>query len=324
MNLALFALDAWLLVLALALLMWSMAMPALLRGSRNLDPEYRANRLLGYALAPWAIAWLTVVLAFLPTWLADSGWVADWCQSRNGNSLAACPMHGTTMTPEPLAPLLAMLVLLLGAVAVLRAGWMVHLAISIAARLRMVKQRSMNVDGLHVDVVVGDQALAIALCVPRCRVVVSQSVVERLDAREFRALLEHERAHLARGDAYAALILRIATMLLLPGARSALRKAWCLAAEQSCDRIAAYRTDATTLASALVKYARIPSLQPTPGALLSALDHADLAARVSTLLSPVYAIPVLSTRLRWWLCSSLPLAFVLHELGEFALLPLLP
>ncbi len=324
MHLALFAMDVWLAVLALALLATSLAMPALLAGSRHLDPEYRARRLLGYALAPWAIAWLTVVLAFLPTWLSASGWVTDWCLSRNAGSIAACPMHGAASSPDPVAPLLAMLTLLLGMVALLRAGWMVHLAVSIASRLKVVKVRSMQVDGLCVDVVAGDQALAIALCIPSCRVVVSEKVVDRLDAAEFRALLEHERAHLARGDAYASLVLGIATMLLLPTARRSLRCAWHLAVEQSCDRVAAYRTDATTLASALVKYARIPSAQLARVTLLSAIDQADLPARVTALLDPVSALPGASTRMRWWLCSSLPLAFILHELGEFVLLPLLP
>ena len=316
--------DVWLLVLALGLLASSLAMPALLAGSRFLDPEYRARRLLGYALAPWALAWLTVVLAFVPTWLSASGWVTDWCLSRNAGAVAACPMHGAASSPDPLAPLLAMLVLLLGSVALLRAGWMVHLAISIASRLKMVKLRSLRVDGLSVDVVSGDQALAIALCVPSCRVVVSEKVVDRLDASEFRALLEHERAHLARGDAYASLVLGIATMVLLPQARRDLRNAWHLAVEQSCDRIAAYRIDAPTLASALIKYARIPSTRVARGPLLSAIDQADLSARVTALLNPVSVTPVASTRLRWWLCSSVPLAFALHELGEFLLLPLVP
>lgn len=323
-QVALFAVDIWLLVLALALLSWSWAMPALLDGSRHLDPEYRARRLLGYALAPWAIAWLTVVLAFLPTWWSASGWVSDWCLSRNAGALAACPMHGAAGTPDSLAPMLAMLVLLLGAVALLRAGWMVHLAMSISRRLRMVRQRSIQVDGLRVDVVAGDQALAIALCIPSCRVVVTEKVVDCLDARELRALLEHERAHLARGDAYASLVLGIATMFLLPQARRELRNAWHLAVEQSCDRIAAYRIDATTLASALVKYARIPALPMARGTMLSAIDRTDLQTRVAALLQPTHAVALASTRLRWWLSSSLPLAFVLHELGEFVLLPLLP
>jgi Zn-dependent protease with chaperone function len=321
-HLALFVMDVWLLVLALALLASSMAMPALLEGSRHLGPEYRARRLLGYALAPWAIAWLTVALAFLPTWLSASGWVTDWCLSRHHGSIAACPMHGAADSPYPLAPLLAMLFLLLGAVALLRAGWMVHLAISVAGQLKMVKLRSMSVEGMRVDVVTGDKALALALCVPSCRIVVSERVVDRLEPPEFRALLEHERAHLRRGDAYAALVLGIATMCLLPAARQALRSAWHLAVEQSCDRVAAQRTDATTLASALVKYARIPSARLAKGTLLSAIDETDLTARVTALLDPVPATPAASTRLRWWLCSSLPLAFILHELGEFLLLPL--
>lgn len=322
MNLALFAIDVWLLVLALALLLWSQVIPNLIRNCRDLAPEARAGRLLAYALAPWAIAWLTVALAFAPTWLAATGWVTDWCLSRNAGSLAACPMHGVAANPAPAAPLLAMLFLLLGAVALMRAGWMIHLAISIARRLGMVKQRSLIVDGLRVDVVAGTQALAMALCVPSCRVVVSEEVVERLEAAEFRALIEHERAHLARGDAYATLVLGIATMLLLPRARDELRAAWRLAVEQSCDSIAAYRTNALTLASALLKYARLHTSRQPQAAMLSAFDEADLGARIRSLLHPHTGVALPSARLRWWLWASLPLAFTLHELGEFLLLPL--
>ncbi len=322
MHLALFAIDVWLLVLACALLLWSQAIPGLVQRSRYLGPEARARRLFGYALAPWAIAWLTVALAFAPTWLTASGWVGDWCLSRHAGSVAACPMHGAASDPDPLAPLLAMLALLLSAVALIRAGWMVHLAISIARRLGMVQQRSWIVDGLRVDVVAGDQALAMALCVPNCRVVVSEQVVECLEATEFRALIEHERAHLARGDAYASLVLGIATMFLLPRARAELRGAWRLAVEQSCDSIAAYRTNALTLASALLKYARLHTAALSQPAMLSAFDEADLGARIRSLLHPDTGVALPSTRLRWWLAASLPLAFTLHELGEFILLPL--
>lgn len=322
MHLALFAIDVWLLVLAVALLLWSQTIPTLVQGSRHLAPEARARRLFGYALAPWTIAWLTVALAFAPTWLAASGWVTDWCLSRHAGSVAACPMHGAASDPAPMAPLLAMLALLLSAVALMRAGWMVHLAISIASRLGMVKQRSWIVDGLRVDVVAGDQALAMALCVPNCRVVVSEQVVERLEPAELRALIEHERAHLARGDAYASLVLGIATMFLLPRAREELRAAWRLAVEQSCDGIAAYRTNPLTLASALLKYARLHAPRVPEPAMVSAFDEADLGARIRSLLHPESHVIKPSARMGWWLIASLPLAFTLHELGEFLLLPL--
>ena len=322
MHLALFAIDIWLLVLAIALVLWSQAIPALIRACRHLGPEARAGRLLGYALAPWAIAWLTVALAFAPTWAAASGWITDWCLSRNAGAIAACPMHGGAADPDLVAPLLAMLALLLSAVALLRAGWMVHLAISIASRLGMVKQRSQLIDGLRVDIVAGDQALAMALCVPKCRVVVSEQVVEQLEAAEFRALIEHERAHLARGDAYASLVLGIATMFLLPRAREQLRAAWRLAVEQSCDGIAAYRTDALTLASALLKYARMHRPRTLEPAMVSAFDEADLGARIRFLLYPQTHVIETTSGLRWWLLASLPIAFALHELGEFLLLPL--
>jgi|CXWL01.1.fsa_nt_gi Zn-dependent protease with chaperone function len=323
MHLGLFAIDVWVLILAASVLLWSWSMPALLRRALPFEPEVRARRLLGYALAPWAIAWLLATLAFVPTALASSGWISDWCLSRNGGLVAACPMHGSATEPDALAPMLALLSMLLGIVLLLRAGWLIRAAIGISTHLRLARRRGLSVACVRVDVVASAQPLAFSLCLPTPRVVVSEQVVQNLSAAELRALVEHEFAHLARGDGYRSLVVALASLILLPGARLALRRAWNLAVEQSCDRYAAERTDPLTLAEALLKFARLSAHSQASGSpLVIAFDQADFRARITQLLQPDPCPAIPRVRLRWWLALCLPLAFLLHELGEFVLLPL--
>lgn len=323
MYLALFALDMWIGTFAAALLLWSWLLPALVGGARRFTPEARARRLLGYALVPWVAAWLTVVLAFTPSWLVNAGWIADWCLSRHHAMLAYCPMHGSRSEPDPIAPLLAALTLALTVATAVRAGWMIRTALRVAAALGLARQRRLDVDGLQIDIVDSTRPLAVSLCLPKARVVVSANVVAALDTREFRALLEHERAHLARYDGLAALLVAIASAPLLPRTRELLRSEWHLAVEQCCDRIAAYRTDTLTLASALLKFARLSNaVVPDRNALLAGFDQSDFGIRVSALLDPQPSADEPLTRLRWWLALCVPLALVLHEAGEFLLLPL--
>lgn len=323
MHLGLFAIDVWLLILGASVLLWSWGMPALLRGAARFAPEARARRLLGYALAPWITACLLATLAFVPTGLASSGWISDWCLSRNGGLAAACPMHGSTAEPDALAAMLAQFSMLLGILLLLRAGWLIRTAIGISNCLLLARQRRVLIDGVCVDVVASVKPLALSLCLPAPRVVVSEQVVLSLGHDELRALVAHERAHLARADGYLSLLVAIASLILLPRARVALWRAWNLAVEQSCDRNAAERTDPLTLAGALLKFARLSTGSAVPGSpLVIAFDQSDFGARIAQLLQPDPCPVSPRARLRWWLALCLPLAFALHELGEFVLLPL--
>ena len=322
MNLGLYAIDVWLLVLTLAVGVWSLRMPGLLEGARRYSPEVRARRLYLYALLPWALAWLSVVLAFAPTWMVARGWIGDWCLSRHQGLASACPMHGASVEPNLLAPSMALLVLLLAAVMSVRAACMLRLALRAAHRFGCVRRRTLRVDGLDVDLVSCAEPVALSLCVPRDRVVLSEQLAMALDDAELRALIEHERAHLARRDGLGMLVMTIASAILLPRARQALRAEWALAVEQSCDRVAAYRVGALPLASALIKYARHASVNSAQPALASRFGQSDLEARVRVLLDPPVNLVSPGQRWLWSPLWGLPLAFVLHEVGEFLLLPL--
>lgn len=318
------AADLWLLVLLGAVAWAAWTQPRRLAAMADLHPEQRARRLMGMALAPWALAWTAVTLAFLPTLLFEHGWIGDWCLSRHAGAAEACPMHGVRDADSASGALIALVFMLLAAVMLMRLAWMVQSALRTAERLQLVHRSSVQVDGLPVHFVEGAGSLALALCLPSPRVVISAEVRESLDPDELRALIEHERAHLARRDGYAALVLNIATSLLPPRTRDALRAAWQLAVEQSCDRIAAYRTGTLVTSSALLKCARLHAARGWRAAPVgvSGIGDGEVAARVRFLLDP----PRLRAESglwqgRWWLLA-LPLALVLHELGEFVLLPL--
>lgn len=320
----LLAADLWLLVLLGALAWAAWTQPQWLAGLADLHPEQRARRLMGIALAPWALAWMAVTLAFMPTMLVEKGWIGDWCLSRHPGALQACPMHGVPGGDSASAALVALLVMLLASVMLVRVSWMVQSALRTARRLRHAQRTSIQVDGLPVHFVEGEGNLALALCLPTPQVVISARLRHALDADELRALIEHERAHLARHDGYAALVLNIATSLLPPRTRDALRAAWHLAVEQSCDRIAAYRAGTLATSSALLKCARLHAAEPRQRHAIgiSGFGDGEIAARVRFLLEP----PRLRAEsggwpVRLWLLA-VPLALALHELGEFALLPL--
>lgn len=322
MTLGLFAIDVWLLVLAVMILLWSRLIPALLARARGFTPEARARCLFGCALAPWAFAWLSVFLAFLPTWLVQSGWVGDWCLSRHNGLVSACPMHSELAEPNALAPMIALLVLLLAAVMALRAVWMVRMALAVAVRMGQLRTGTMQVNGLRVDLVSSPYWLALSLCLPQHRVVLSSQIAEQLSRDELHALIEHERAHLARRDGYGMLVMAIASSILLPNARRALRTEWNLAIELCCDRVAAYRVGPVPLASALIKFARGASATEPELSMATGFAQTDLEARVKALLQSDNSGTLPGGRLGWSLAWCIPLAFALHELGEFVLLPL--
>ncbi len=319
MHGGLLAIDAWLLALVCAIPAWSLWIPRQLRVQAQLIPEQRARLLLALALAPWLCAWLVVLLAWLPSMLVSEGLVGDWCLSQPARQ---CPMHAREAAGNAAAPVLATLTFALALLMGLRLLRMLHAALRVARGLGLAVVHSESIEGVRVDVVRADHALALALSLPTLRVVVSDSVRAALDRRELAALVEHERAHLARRDGYVGLLVSMASSVLPPAPRRALRAAWHLAAEQACDRVAAYRAGRLTLASALLKYSRLARSTAAPAGVASFGEH-ELQLRVQALLEEPHYQARQPTAWAWRALALLvPLAFGLHELGEFALLPL--
>jgi Zn-dependent protease with chaperone function len=283
----------------------------------------RAHLLLTWAIAPWLLAWCAVLLAFLPTVLVAEAGLQDWCMTRNGADRYACPMHGSDLPVNALTLFLVAALLTLGAVYAWRFVRAMYKAVQLARGVSRSCVQSTVVAGYSVDVLPGARPLALSLSVPRPRILVSERVLQALPAAELRALLAHEQAHLDRRDGLMRLLLTIASSVLFPQARQALRAAWNLASEQACDARAAGVTDACTTAGALLRYARLMDDQPAPAALLGcAFADGDVKARVLALIQPRVSSRAPRLSLRWLMLAAAPLALVLHELGEFLLLPL--
>lgn len=179
------------------------------------------------------------------------------------------------------------------------------LAAAIAAVLR-ARHRHRALLGLlaHGDpkvpgALVVDHPAAAAYCVPglRSAIVISAGTLDLLDAAELAAVLAHERAHIrARHD----LVLLPFTALLRafrwsPIARAANREVALLVEMLADDRARRHRP-ARELATALLRVGAAGGGQAPSGALAAAGPAAcgDLAARVTRLLRPPPALPVIA------------------------------
>jgi Zn-dependent protease with chaperone function len=120
-------------------------------------------------------------------------------------------------------------------------------------------------------------------------VVVDRNLWWRLDPIERLAILHHEYAHSARGDALTQACLRV-TSAILPWSvtHNPWLRAWRSATEVVCDRYAALKLhDATSVARALISVERLRAAARNPSDLSPVLGVAaggDLALRVRALL----------------------------------------
>ncbi|MEI9971086.1 MAG: M56 family metallopeptidase [Ignavibacteriota bacterium] len=125
----------------------------------------------------------------------------------------------------------------------------------------------------------------------RPRMVISRDVVAALSAEQLSAVIRHERAHGVSHDNFKRLLLLLAPGILpfASGFRE-LERAWGKMTEWAADDLAAAGKTrrSLSLASALVRVARLGSTAPTPVLATSLMaEGADLSERVDRLLRPV-------------------------------------
>ena len=150
--------------------------------------------------------------------------------------------------------------------------------------------------------VVDTDAPVMALAgVLRPRLLVSRSLVDAFTHEELAASLAHEVGHCRSWDNFKRLVMCGApdTLLFAPAGRF-LEQRWASAAEHAADRMDGDdRASARcALASALVKVARLRSLQPTAGEPISTfIGGGDIASRVKRLLDDA---PAVDRCRNWW------------------------
>jgi Zn-dependent protease with chaperone function len=127
----------------------------------------------------------------------------------------------------------------------------------------------------------------------RTRVLISEEAISALEADEAHAVLRHERGHAVSRDNLKRLALTLAPDVA-PFVRrgfSTIERAWAKFAEWAADDYAAMGDPALSmsLASALVRVARIPAGAATPAFLTPFMDG-DFSARVDRLLADPVAL----------------------------------
>lgn len=318
-------LAADVLVLALVVSVWvvSKATPRVIALCARFAPADRARLLLRWALAPWLLAWCAVLLPLVPTLMVSQLGLMDWCHWRNGGNASVCPMHGVEAPPTLPMTSLFMLFGLLVLAQVWRVFRAVAMSARVAGRLQQACARQMQIGAQRVNIICSPQPFALSLAWPRPQILVSESVPGALSAEELRALVAHEQAHIERRDGVMRLLLVLSTAVLLPRARAELLAQWDLAVELCCDERAACRTDRLTVAAALLRFQRLVIATAQPAPLMQAFHGSDVAMRVHALLQPPVARPSAPrVSMRMLALAAIPLAFALHEAGEFLLLPL--
>lgn len=214
-------------------------------------------------------------------------------------SLSACVVFFHDVRSVPFGGLVLAVLVLASLAAVVRELGRAHAAHRL---LRQLPLDSLDPDlgrglgrreSVRVFVVPASRPFAFCAGLLRPRVVVSASLLERLDEQERTAALWHEIAHARRREPLKTLLARAAAGALfwLPAVRDLLER-YLLAKELAADGLALRKTSAQALAGALCGVLETPS----PA---GAVGLADLAgARIERLLDPTASLPPLFCRRR--------------------------
>lgn len=280
-----------------------------LEHQRDTQPSTRLRALT--ALAPGALSLVILLVVLLPSPFSQCH-----CFVHGAGHPHLCVRHPWLALP------------LLGFAAPVAVVWFVFAALRVsrvAAELvkgecwaKELRQRPAElIDGIEVRLVdtLGLGAFTVGLRRPL--VVVGRDLWRRLSPVERLAVLHHEHAHVARGDALTQAWLR-AVSAVLPWSLShgPWLRAWRCATEVICDRHAALKIgDPTSVARALISVERLRTEARVGQALSPAVGMAaggDLALRVQALLDERRAVsPPLTSDLRPIGLGLLALAMVL-------------
>lgn len=250
-------------------------------------PKQRA-RLIWWLLVTPALAGIgyMVVTIAMPSVLHDSAKFAAVCSAHSDSLWHLCVWHPSESGQSTW---------LWGALALL-AGYAVWLAARAAAGLWRIRRtlatmvrlswRPGHSDKLHV--LEADQPLALACGIGRGHILLSTSLLERLDPTQLRVVLAHEQAHLAHRDVLYRLIAVVLSSIQLPGTRRRLLRDLGLALEQRCDFAAAQAVGSPiVVAETIVAVEKIFRHHAKGQALLSMAFFSDFVPeRVQALLSP--------------------------------------
>lgn len=226
---------------------------AIMRQMQPMPPTRRVRLLSGLLAAPAVSGAAYAALTLTTPWLAQPGArFASVCEGHVDELWHACLWHPTATDGNGL---LATALLLLASAAVvaglriLIGAWRSRQAIDTLLRLAEPRDGALVIDC--------DRPLAMT-CGFRGHVLLSRCLIERLQPRQLRIVLAHERAHVAHRDVLRHSIARVLSLVQLPGTGRRLLAGLILASEQRCDRIAAdVDGSALTVAETIVAVERL-------------------------------------------------------------------
>lgn len=266
-------------------------------------------------LAPFAGIALITALAAHSLSPASFGSI-DHC-SHHGHHPHLCLVHGGPWMDEVWAVMLLSMTGAVFAIRILRTMAGSWKTIRALARLR----RAASTGPGGVLIAPAERAFCFAGGVRRPRIYISTGAWNSLADDERRAVLAHERAHIAQSDLRRHVVLALAALLGAPRLSSRALALWRGATERLCDQRAAREVSPTAVASALVTMSR---LAPGPSVGFSFGRAAGIVERVEALLADHPPSGHLAHRLAWagWIllagfaAASFLFADPLHHLLE--------
>jgi Zn-dependent protease with chaperone function len=273
---------AGLMFAVLAGLVVSAVTPGILAHVRTWAPRPRHRVLVLVSIAPVLLAMTLVLAAVVPS-LVPLVWPEhDHCLAHDDGHLHMCAVH----LPHQLGNGASWIMLMLGlawcAVRLYRALAKLRRASRIAAGLLAHGRQDAESGAV---VLATTTPLCLLVGVRRPVVVLSEGLLAGLSASSVAVVLRHERAHARRRDTLVRLVAWACTAFMRRSVRTRLLDALELAAEQSCDEIAAESLGRVHVAEAILGVERMMSARSSELRMVAAFfgGHA-VQQRIAALL----------------------------------------
>lgn len=273
----------------------------------RLAPESRAQLLSLVAGLPWLLAFGTLLLAFLPSFISIPGLIQDHCLPHDHHP-HLCLRHGL-WAPSGQAWLILGVLGLAGSAFCFR---FLRRLLDAQRRVQTLLRLAKKTRGFHL--LPSTKALAFSAGLLRPRTLLSSMVMASLDEDDLKVLLAHETAHAKRRDALR-MVMAEALQMAVPGrTRRLLLEDLSLACEEACDREALPQAGSPErMAEVLLRVQRLGMVTPAgqPGATGS-----QLPLRVHALLGAPYPPTPSWSRLLWFGPLLILLADPVHHAAE--------
>lgn len=279
-----------------------------LRGAfGRLAPENRAHVLSLMAGLPWLLAFGTLLLTFLPSFITIPGLIQDHCLPHDHHP-HLCLRHGL-WAPSGQAWVILAILGFAGSVFWFR---FLRRLLDGQRQVRMLLRLAKKAGDFHL--LPSSKALAFSAGLLRPRTLLSSMVMSSLDEDDLKVLLAHETAHALRRDALRLVVAEAMLMAAPRRMRRMLLDDLSLACEEACDRAALPQAGCPErMAEVLLRVQRLGMVTPAgqPGATGS-----QLPLRVRALLGDPYPPSPTWTRLLWCSPLLLLLADPVHHAAE--------